>query len=312
MKPRRRLTRDQRRRDLIDIGTQLFAAKAYDDVLMEDIAERAGVSRALLYGHFPCKRDLFGAVYEQAAAQLIAATELNDERPLAEQVSAGLDAHIDYFVANRNTVLAANRVLAGDPTIQAIISDELAVIRARLLDAIETDRPEAVSAALMSWLVFVRVLCVDWLVNEPTSRVELRDMCLGALYGALTPILVPRRLLSASERLASEERAALKAERPRDRQRLAMASSRDHHTDGNGPSAPCTHERGGLMGSTRPPETPPRPWTKAIVGSAAVAVAVAVVAWTASDVVEATIALIAIFTIGVVAVWNSHRRDPCR
>ncbi len=189
MATRRRLTREERRLDLIDISAQLFAARAYDDVLMEAVAERAGVSRALLYRHFPSKRDLFGAVYQRAAERLIAVTELDDERPLDEQVSAGLDAHIDYFIANRNTVLTANRVLAGDPTIQAIISDELAVIRERLLDAIDIDRPEALSAVLMSWLVFVRVLCVDWLENESTTRVELRDMCLGALYGALTPIL---------------------------------------------------------------------------------------------------------------------------
>ncbi len=191
MATRRRLTRDERRRGLIDVSAELFAANAYDDVLMEDVAERAGVSRALLYRHFPSKRDLFAAVYEQAAAQLIATTELDDARPLEEQVSAGLDAHIDYFIANRNTVLAANRVLAGDPTIQAIISDELAVIRTRLVDAIAVDRPEAVSAVLMSWLVFVRVLCVEWLEHESISREELRDACLGALLGALMPVVAP-------------------------------------------------------------------------------------------------------------------------
>src|SRR5664279_500837 len=169
MVPRRRLTREERRRDLIEVGAQLFAANAYDDVLMEDVADRAGVSRALLYRHFPSKRDLFGAVYELAAEQLVAATELDDTRPLTEQVAAGLDAHIDYFIANRNTVVAANRVLAGDPTIQAIISDELAVIRARLVDAIGVERRDAVSSVLMSWLVFVRVLCVEWLEHESMS-----------------------------------------------------------------------------------------------------------------------------------------------
>jgi AcrR family transcriptional regulator len=191
MATRRRLTREERRRELIDVGAQQFAAHAYDDVVMEDVAARAGVSRALLYRHFPSKRDLFGAVYERAADQLVAATELHDTRPLTEQVAAGLDAHIDYFLANRNTVLAANRVLAGDPTIQAIITDELAVLRARLVDAIGVERRDAVSSALMGWLVFVRVLCVDWLEHESMSRVELRDVCLGALQGALAPILVP-------------------------------------------------------------------------------------------------------------------------
>jgi hypothetical protein len=102
-------------------------------------------------------------------------------------VAAGLDAHIDYFLANRHTVLAANRVLAGDPMIQAIISDELAELRRRMLDALAIDgrRRQVASAALSAWLVFVRALCVEWLENETFSRDELRDVCLGALLGAL-------------------------------------------------------------------------------------------------------------------------------
>lgn len=190
MTGRRRLTADARRDELLDIGERFFAARPFDEVLMEDVAAHAGVSRALLYRHFPTKRDLFAAVYQRAADRLLAVTELDSILPLADQVAAGLDAHIDYFVANRRTVLAANRALAGDPVIQAIISDELAVLRERLLEVIGIDgrRREAVSAVLMSWLVFVRVLCVDWLASPTFSRTELRDVCTGALLGALGPI----------------------------------------------------------------------------------------------------------------------------
>ncbi|MEU3502735.1 SAM-dependent methyltransferase, partial [Streptomyces hundungensis] len=52
------------------------------------------------------------------------------------------DVHFDYFAANRNTVLAANRVLAGDPVIQGIISDRLKpwdVIAERLHAAASAD-----------------------------------------------------------------------------------------------------------------------------------------------------------------------------
>ncbi|MEW2437884.1 hypothetical protein AB0952_27685 [Streptomyces caniferus] len=63
---------------------------------------------------FPNKRDLFAAVCRQAVDRLPARTGLDPARPVHEQLSAGLDAHIDYFVAHRHTVLAANRVLAGD------------------------------------------------------------------------------------------------------------------------------------------------------------------------------------------------------
>lgn len=41
----------------------------------------------------------------------------------------------------------------------------------------------------MSWLVFVRTLCVEWLTHQTFSRTELREMCVGALLGALRPVM---------------------------------------------------------------------------------------------------------------------------
>ncbi|MFE0098973.1 TetR/AcrR family transcriptional regulator [Streptomyces sp. NPDC059009] len=194
---RRRLSPDARAHQLLDVGAELFAEKPYDDVLMEEVAVRAGVSRALLYRHFPGKRELFAAVYRQAAGRLLAATELDPGTPPSQWLKAGLDAHIDYFAANRHTVLAANRGLAGDQVIQGIINDELDELRRRVLVAIGLDagqldaaRREMASAAVMSWLVFVRALCVDWLTHHPRgyTRTRLRDIAIGALTGALGPI----------------------------------------------------------------------------------------------------------------------------
>ncbi|MEU7138488.1 helix-turn-helix domain-containing protein [Nocardia sp. NPDC046473] len=193
MSTRRRLSTDERRQVLLEAGARLFAERAYDAVLMEDVAAAAGVSRALLYRHFPSKRDLFAGVYEQAADQLLIATPLDNGRPLAEQLAAGLNTHFDYFEANANSVLAANRVLAGDPTIQAIIAGELGELRRRLLDVlgVEGTLRVQVSSVLMSWLTFVRVLTVEWLENQHYSRAELLEISVGALLGALQPILGP-------------------------------------------------------------------------------------------------------------------------
>lgn len=182
-----RLSIDERRNQLIDAGAALFAARSYDDVVMDHVAEKAGISRALLYRHFPAKRDLFAAVYQRAAEQLLAASDIDPTKPLTDQVAAGLDAHFDYFEQNRKTVLSANRTLAGDPTVQTIITDELTVLRQRMLAAAVRGDPKAVSSVLMGWLVFVRTLSVDWLATGSMSRTELRETCLGALLGALTP-----------------------------------------------------------------------------------------------------------------------------
>jgi AcrR family transcriptional regulator len=193
MVTRRRLSPTERRRHLVDAGAALFASRSYESVLMEEIAERAGVSRALLYKHFPSKRDLFAAVYQEAADGLLDATELDPTAPFTDQVVAGLDTHIEYFAANSSAVLAANRTLSGDPTIQAIITGELAVLRQRMIDVsglAGSDR-DVLAAVLTGWLVFVRVLVLDWLDRPPSpagetfTRVRLRDICVGALTGAL-------------------------------------------------------------------------------------------------------------------------------
>ncbi|RII18688.1 HTH-type transcriptional repressor KstR2 [Streptomyces sp. YIM 130001] len=192
MPPRQRLTPDARRDQILTVAARLFAERSYDDVLMEDVATRAGISRALLYRHFPGKRELFAALYRQVAAQLLERTRLDPADTLVEQLTQGLDAHIEYFAENRNTVLAANRVLAGDRAIQTIMTDELAALRERLLGALplmDDGSRRAVSGVLNGWLVFVQVLCVDWLTEETCTRAELRDVCIGAVLGAIRPLL---------------------------------------------------------------------------------------------------------------------------
>ncbi|WP_099907196.1 TetR/AcrR family transcriptional regulator [Streptomyces sp. TLI_171] len=192
MSPRQRLSPDHRRAQLLGVAAQLFAAHPYEDVLMEDVAEHAGISRALLYRHFPSKHALFAALYRQAAEQLLARTRFDPADTLVEQLVEGLDAHIEYFAENRNTVLAANRVLAGDRVIQTIIADELDALRERLLGALphaDASTRQAVSGVLKSWLVFVQVLCVDWLTEQTCTRTELRNICIGAVLGALRPLL---------------------------------------------------------------------------------------------------------------------------
>ncbi|MEU8900232.1 helix-turn-helix domain-containing protein [Nocardia sp. NPDC048505] len=191
MTTRRRLAPDERRRLLVETGARLFADRAYDAVLMEDVAAAAGVSRALLYRHFPSKRELFVAVYEQATEQLLVVTELDPALPLVGQLAAGLEAHLDYFAANAQAVLAANKVLATDPTIQSIITGELDELRQRLLDVLGVNGAlrATASSILMSWLTFVRVLTVEWLEHRTMTRDQLRDISMNALLGALGTIL---------------------------------------------------------------------------------------------------------------------------
>lgn len=187
----RRLSAEDRRDQLLKVAAELFSERPYDEVSMEDVAARGQISRALLYRHFPSKQQLFAAMYQRAAERLLIETALDPGIPMADQLESGLDAHFDYFEANRNTVLAANRTLAGDRTIQAIIDGEIAALRTRMVSAagLDGDDRQRIATILMSWLVFVRTMSIEWLANDTFSRDELRSICLGAFHGALGGIV---------------------------------------------------------------------------------------------------------------------------
>lgn len=189
--PRRRLSPDDRRSQLLDVGAEMFAAQPYEEVLMEDVAAAAGVSRALMYRYFSSKPVFFTAIFQRASDRLLEATESDGTLSLAESVEAGLDAHFDYFEANARTILVANRgPLSGDPTVQGIVAEELAVLRQRMLDVSGLgghDRTLA-ATALSGWLAFVRSVCVEWLTDQELSRQEVRALCLRTLVTALTPV----------------------------------------------------------------------------------------------------------------------------
>jgi AcrR family transcriptional regulator len=183
----RRLRPELRREQVIDAAERVFAGQPYEQVTMDAVADEAGISRALLYRHFPGKNALFAAVYQRAADRLLDRVRLDADSPLEEQILAGLDAHLDYFAANRNAVLAANQTLATDPVVQDIINTELSTLGDRLTDAIALDplEQQRLSAIAISWLAFVRVMCVQWLAHGHFSREELRAICMDALNAVM-------------------------------------------------------------------------------------------------------------------------------
>ena len=59
-----RLPRRERRAQLLDSALEVFVAQGYHAAAMDDIAERAGVSKPVLYQHFPGKLDLYLALLD--------------------------------------------------------------------------------------------------------------------------------------------------------------------------------------------------------------------------------------------------------
>src|SRR6185437_5918827 len=65
-----RLPRPVRRKQLLGAAREVFVAQGYHAAAMDEIAERAGVSKPVLYQHFPGKLDLYLALLDEHTAEL--------------------------------------------------------------------------------------------------------------------------------------------------------------------------------------------------------------------------------------------------
>jgi len=66
-----RLPRPARRLQLLGAARDVFVAQGYHAAAMDEIAERAGVSKPVLYQHFPGKLELYLALLDESADELI-------------------------------------------------------------------------------------------------------------------------------------------------------------------------------------------------------------------------------------------------
>ncbi|NJQ00962.1 TetR/AcrR family transcriptional regulator [Streptomyces zingiberis] len=93
-----RLPRRARRNQLLGAAQEVFVAQGYHAAAMDDIAERAGVSKPVLYQHFPGKLDLYLALLDQHCEALLEAVRaaLASTSDNKLRVAATIDAYFAY------------------------------------------------------------------------------------------------------------------------------------------------------------------------------------------------------------------------
>jgi AcrR family transcriptional regulator len=93
-----RLPRPARRLQLLGAARDVFVAHGYHAAAMDEIAERAGVSKPVLYQHFPGKLELYLALLDESSEQLVhtmseALSSTTDNR---QRVPATFKAFYDF------------------------------------------------------------------------------------------------------------------------------------------------------------------------------------------------------------------------
>src|SRR5215471_12500441 len=93
-----RLPRSARRKQLLAAAQEVFVAQGYHAAAMDDIAERAGVSKPVLYQHFPGKLDLYLALLDTHCEAIVgrvrdAMTQTSDNK---QRVAGAVAAYFDF------------------------------------------------------------------------------------------------------------------------------------------------------------------------------------------------------------------------
>lgn len=93
------MTGTQRRHQLIDIARAIFAERGYDGTSVEEVAQRAGVSKPVVYEHFGGKEGLYAVVVDREMSALLdgitASLTNNQYRPRVEAVTLALLTYIE-------------------------------------------------------------------------------------------------------------------------------------------------------------------------------------------------------------------------
>src|SRR5690606_28222636 len=98
-----RLPRVARRRQLLAAAQQVFVERGYHAAAMDEIAERAGVSKPVLYQHFPGKLELYLALLDASCDTVMAAVRkaLASTDDNKERVTATMEAFYTYVSGER-------------------------------------------------------------------------------------------------------------------------------------------------------------------------------------------------------------------
>jgi AcrR family transcriptional regulator len=183
-----RLDVDERRRRLLELGTDLFARFSYDELTMARIAREAGISKALLYHYFPGKQAYFSAALEQKAAELASLTQTDPSLPPLEQLTGSLDAFLGWVEDNATAYGKLVRSAAAIPEVREIVDRVRDTTSRRILDGLSPDAPAQppLRAAVRAWLWFMDGAILDWVEQRDMTRDQLRGLLLGTLLGAVT------------------------------------------------------------------------------------------------------------------------------
>jgi AcrR family transcriptional regulator len=179
-----RLPREQRRQQVLAAALDVFSTVGYHAASMDEIADRAGVSKPVLYQHFPGKLDLYLAILDAGIEDLMAAARsaLTGTTDNATRVTAMVNAYFAFVEDPGGAFrLVFESDLANEPAVRERV-DAADLALARLSAAViaeDTGLSDDEALLLSSGMQgMVQVAARGWLRGgtDQVSRVDAADL----------------------------------------------------------------------------------------------------------------------------------------
>jgi len=192
---RARLSPEERRSQLLDLGVRLLATRSLDELSIDLLAEEAGISRGLLYHYFGNKHAFHEAVVRRAADELIAQTAPPAGGDPLERLQVSLTAYVDYVLANFEGYVSLLKGSAGGTDSLRAIYEE---VRAVLSDRIFLEDPDGELIAdtphnrlvVRGWSAMIEELVITWGTDQRAGRTDVTKDELLALIVSSLPALI--------------------------------------------------------------------------------------------------------------------------
>ncbi len=186
MSSRKKLSASERRAQLIEIGRKVFAAKGFEAVSVEEIAERAKVSKPILYQHFGGKEGLYAVIVDREMESLVALiSEAISTGSPSERVEQAVTSFLRYVADNPDGFAVLSHDMpagSGEGSLSSVLNDLAGrvgrVFAAEFKKAGYNPRYAPLYAhALIGMVTFVG----QWWVDERKPSVEVVGSHIAAL-----------------------------------------------------------------------------------------------------------------------------------
>jgi AcrR family transcriptional regulator len=121
--PRRRLSRDERLRQLLDVSWQLIRAEGTDALTLGRLADVAGVTKPVVYDHFGTRNGLLAALYQDFDVRqtaVIDAAIAASKPTLKDKASVIAGSYVDCVLTQGREIPEVLAALSGSPELAAV------------------------------------------------------------------------------------------------------------------------------------------------------------------------------------------------